>query len=1029
MKTRSNYNEAARLETLRQYQILDTEPEEAFDNLTRLAAHICGTPIALISFIDENRQWFKSKVGLDVTSVARKWGICPECSLLQDDVLVSSHTLVDECWEVKPVVTSNPNFRFYAGVFLMTPAGYVLGYLCVMDYKEKHLNPEQLEDLRLLGRQVLAQLEMRRNLVNLTRATTEIQQAEELLQQQRARERLVTDIAHRIRQSLNLEAILNTTVSEVRQFLQTERVFIYRFEHDWGGEVVAESVGDGFRSLVGNSLKDPTFAQSCIDSYIEGRLQATTDIYTSSLPQCYIDFLAQFQVRATLVVPILQEEQLWGLLVANHCSSPRQWQQLEIDLLKQLATQLAIALQQSQLYKQTQYQLQREQALNRVIQTIRNSLDLKTIFSTAAFEIAQLLQADRAQIVQYLPQRHIWLNVADYRRSPDLPGALGLEIPDEGNEIAAQLKRLEVVRIDDASTCEDEINRGFAQTFPGTWLLIPLHFGSAVWGSLGLVRPFQLAPWQEEEVELTCAVADQMAIAIQQSTLLEQIQIELNERKLREQKISEQAALLNVAKDAILVRDLENRIVFWNKGAERLYGWLAHETLGLNANDLLFQGTSPQLQDIYKVVAQRSEWQGELTEVQKDGQKVIVESRWTLVRDFKGQPKSILVVNTDITEKKQLEAQFLRAQRLESVGTLASGMAHELNNMLAPILMSVQLLKMKLPDEQNQRLLQRLENSVKRSAALVKQVLSFARAVEGERTILQVKHLLLELEQIAKQTFPKSIQLHTDIPSNLWAVSGDPTQLQQVLINLAVNARDVMPEGGILRVCAKNFFIDENYARINLEACVGDYIVITVSDTGMGMPPEILDRIFEPFFTTKEVGKGPGLGLSTVIGTIKSHGGFVNVASEVGKGSQFEVYLPAVSEALSQPKLEGEMPTGQGESILVVDDEASVLEITKIVLKTHNYNVLTANNGMEAIALYTQHQNEISLVLTDMMMASIDGATLIRTLQKINPHVKVIAMSGLGSNTKIADGIAVKAFLSKPYTTEELLNTINEMKR
>ncbi|MBD2774234.1 GAF domain-containing protein [Iningainema sp. BLCCT55] len=785
MKTRSNYNEAARLETLRQYQILDTDPEEAFDNLTRLAAHICGTPIAFISFIDENRQWFKSKVGLDVTSVARKWGICPQCSLLQNVVVVSSHTLADECWGANPVITSNPDFRFYAGVCLVTQEGYVLGHLCVMDYKEKHLNPEQLEGLRLLGRQVLAQLEIRRNLVNLTRANTEFQQAGELLQQQRARERLVTDIAHRIRQSLNLEAVLNTTVSQVRQFLQTERVFIYRFEPDWGGVVVVESVANGWKSLVGSSLKDPDFAQSCTQSYKQGRLQATTDIYTSNLPQCYIDFLAQFQVRATLVVPILQGEQLWGLLVANHCSSPRQWQQLEIDLLVQLATQLAIALQQSQLYQQTQYQLKREQALNQVIQTIRNSLDLKTIFSTAVFEIAQLLQADRAHIVQYLPQRQIWLNVADYCRSPNVSG-VGLEIPDEGNEIAAKLKRLEVVRVDDASTCTDEINRSFAQTFPGAWLLIPLHFGSAVWGSLGLVRS-QPALWQPEEVELTSAVADQIAIAIQQSTLLEQIQIELNERKRNEQKIC--------------------------------------------------------------------------------------------------------------------------AQRLESLGTLARGMAHEINNKLAPILMSVQLLKMKLPDEQSQGMLQILESSVKSSAALVKQVLLFAHGVEGDRTILLVLDMIKEVEQIAKQTFPKSIQILTDLPDNLWTVSGDATQLKQVLINLAVNARDAMPDGGILRICAKNLSVDENYARINLEASVGAYVVITVSDTGMGIEREILERIFDPFFTTKEVGKGTGLGLSTVMGIIKSHGGFVNVASEVGLGSQFQVYLPAVREAVSQP-LDQEMPTG-----------------------------------------------------------------------------------------------------------------------
>jgi len=1028
MTTLLSDHEAARLETLRQYQILDTEPEEAFDNLTRLAAHICGTPIALINFIDENRQWFKSKVGLDVTEVARKSGICPHCSLQhlqQDIIVVSSDTLADECWGANPVVTSNPNFRFYADVPLMTPEGYVLGSLCVIDYTERDLNPEQLEGLRVLGRQVFAQLENRRNLVDLTRAIVERQQAEELLRQQRERERLVTDIAHRIRQSLNLEAVLSTTVSEVRQFLQTERVFIYRFDPDWSGVVVVESVGDGWKSLLGSSFKDSTFGETCVQPYKEGKLQATTDIYASSLPQCYVDFQAQFQVRANLVVPILQGEQLWGLLVANHCSSPRQWQQLEIDLLCSLATQLAIALQQSQLYKQTQYRLQREQALNRMIQAIRNSLDLKTIFSTAVFEIAQLLQADRAHIVQYLPERQIWLNVADYRRSPDLPEALGLEIPDAGNEIAAQLKRLEVVRIDDACTCQDEINRDFAQTFPGGWLLVPLHFGPKLWGSLGIVRNSQPTVWQEEEVELTCAVVDQMAIAIQQSTLFEQTQIELNERKQAEQKICEQAALLDVATDAILVQDLEDRIVFWNQGAEHLYGWQAHETQGKISNKLLYQGTSPKHEEIYKAVAQKGEWQGELTQVQKSGQKIIVESRWTVVRDLKGEPKSILVVNTDITEKKQLEAQFLRAQRLDSLGTLASGMAHELNNLLTPILMSVQLLEMKLPDEHSHRVLERLETNVKRGAALVKQVLSFARGVEGDRTILQVKHLLLELEQIAKQTFPKSIQICTNIPQHLWSASGDATQLQQVLINLAVNARDAMPHGGTLRISAENLFIDENYARKNLEASVGAYIRITVSDTGMGIPPEILGRIFDPFFTTKEFGKGMGLGLSTVMGTIKSHGGFVNVVSEVGKGSQFQVYLPAESEAVSPPGEDLEMPTGQGELILIVDEEASMLETTKTVLLTHNYKVLTARDGIEALTLYAQHQNEISVVLTDLMMASMDGLTIVRTLQKINPQVKVVAMSELMSSKEMPDDIAVKTFLSKPYTAKELLKTIN----
>jgi len=501
------------------------------------------------------------------------------------------------------------------------------------------------------------------------------------------------------------------------------------------------------------------------------------------------------------------------------------------------------------------------------------------------------------------------------------------------------------------------------------------------------------------------------------------------ERKRAEQKIREQAALLDVATDAIFVRDLENKILFWNKGAERLYGWKAWEALGKNATEFLCQETFSEIKELIKILVEKGEWQGELHQVTKSGKKIIVESRWTLVRDAQEKPKAILVVNTDITQKKQLEAQFLRAQRLESIGTLASGIAHDLNNVLAPILITAQLLETQLHDERSKRLLPILGINAKRGANLVKQVLSFARGLEGERTVIQVKHLILEINQIAKQTFPKSIEICNDTPQYLWTVSGDATQLHQVFMNLCVNARDAMPNGGTLSISAENLFIDENYARMHLDAQVGPYIVITIADTGTGIPPEIVNRIFEPFFTTKELGKGTGLGLSTVIGIIKSHGGFVNVYSQVGRGTQFKVFLPAMEAIETQEAENLELPKGHGEVILVVDDEVAICETTKTTLETYNYKVLTASDGIEAVALYVQHRQEINMVLIDMMMPSMDGPTTIRTLQKINAKVKIIAVSGLAASDKVSVALdaGVKAFLSKPYTAQELLKTINRV--
>jgi PAS domain S-box-containing protein len=412
--------------------------------------------------------------------------------------------------------------------------------------------------------------------------------------------------------------------------------------------------------------------------------------------------------------------------------------------------------------------------------------------------------------------------------------------------------------------------------------------------------------------------------------------------------------------------------------------------------------------------------------IRKDGARVPILLGSAL---FEDSPSEGVCFVLDLTERKKLEHQFLRAQRMESIGTLAGGVAHDLNNILSPIMMAIEILKLSATDPQNKMILDTLETTAKRGADIVRQVLSFARGMEGERVEVQATHLLKDIESIVRDTFPKNIHLEINIAREVWTIVGDPTQLHQILLNLCVNARDAMPNGGNLAIAVENSLIDEHYAAMNIQAKPGRFVMISVTDTGVGIPADVIDKIFEPFFTTKEIGKGTGLGLSTVLAIVKSHDGFVNVYSEPGRGTTLKVYLPAIKVspgALTRDTQRIELPRGNGETILVVDDESSVLTITCQTLEAFGYRVLTATDGAEAVAVYAARQGDIAAVLTDMMMPVMDGSALIRALLRLNPAVKIIAASGLKSNgaeSKTGE-YGAKHFLMKPYTARTLLKAL-----
>ena len=504
---------------------------------------------------------------------------------------------------------------------------------------------------------------------------------------------------------------------------------------------------------------------------------------------------------------------------------------------------------------------------------------------------------------------------------------------------------------------------------------------------------------------------------------------DITARKAGERHLREQNDILTNSHEGVMIVNLANEISLWNCGAEALFGWTAAEALGRPPEKVLGVDDLGGMSTLRAAVERDGFWNGELRSQTRDGRQLIVDCRITLVRDEAGRPRAQLSFLADITAEKLLEEKFLHVQRLESLGMLAAGIAHDFNNALAPILMAGQLLHQYVSDPGAQHLLGTVEKSADRSVALVRQLLSFARGASGHSQLLQVRHVLHEVIELAEATFPKSIRVESDLPGDLWPVQGSPTQIHQIFLNLCVNARDAMPEGGELTLTAANCTLDAAAAAKIAEARPGAFVTVEVRDTGTGIPPEVLAQIWEPFFTTKGEGKGTGLGLSTVRGILHHHAGFITVQTQAGHGTAFTVYLPAVeNETAGGPAVPPmALPRGNGELILVVDDEELVCELTAQTLICHGYRAVTACDGADAIAVFVPRAADVRLLLTDLDMPVLGGAALARTLRRLQPDLRIIAMSGAGSAPKAASCELMSAFLAKPFQPEALLPLIHRV--
>ncbi len=481
------------------------------------------------------------------------------------------------------------------------------------------------------------------------------------------------------------------------------------------------------------------------------------------------------------------------------------------------------------------------------------------------------------------------------------------------------------------------------------------------------------------------------------------------------------------------VHDVESlQFLAINESAVRHYGYTRGEFLGMTIRQICHPEDLAGLLLRIEHDQTVGESAGEVRHRRKDG-TIIQTETFSKPLTFEGRAARLVLAN-DVTEKRLFEKKFLHAQRLESIGMLAAGIAHDLNNVLAPIVFAAPMLREHLSTPRDAKMIDTIEQSAGRGAALVKQILGFVHTTSSEFQPTQVKHLARDIASVIEETFPKSIELEQHIPSNLWPVQGNATQLHQVLMNLCVNARDAMPQGGKLRLVAANRQLDAAEAATIPGAHPGAWLVLEIGDTGTGIAPEVLEQIWTPFFTTKPAGKGTGLGLSTVRSIVLGHHGFIQLQTAAGHGTTFRVFLPAIeSEVIrATSTTPAEISGGHQELILIVDDDAAIRGIVTTILEEHGYRVVACADGVEAFAQFQAQREAIALVVTDVDMPRLGGLGLVQAILRIRPETRILAMSGLSArSTGGADLPTIQtvahAFLRKPFKTEDLLGAVHQL--
>ncbi|MCL5317938.1 MAG: PAS domain S-box protein [Thaumarchaeota archaeon] len=845
---------------------------------------------------------------------------------------------------------------------------------------------------------------------------------------------LLLQAANALAESLDLQRTLNTLANITAQLTHCSRVTICLLENQNQDQIkfklVASRNGSGILPPIGMSYEFNSLTPK-VRQAVETKRSMVVDYEEPGIARVNKERADTIKVRLLLVTPLVYSGEVTGFMSLDEPEQRRNFTPREIRLIEGIASQAAVALNRANLFEE--HKRADEALLKAKEETELDRKRLETILETIPSAVVILKKTGK---IPYINKRAMQLYGFDvdgsssdvYLKTIKVKTINGEPYPFDRNPAARSLHG-EVVR-------NEEL---IIQKADGT--LLPILASSApIYNANGEVvssiAVFEDISKHKQAEEALRKAHDELELRVRERTT----ELEKANEALQQSEEKYRTLIDNIQDGVFIIQDRKVRFV--NEVFAGLAGYTVEDVIGKDFWDFVAPEDRNVVVDRYWRRVTGEDASGahnvpreyEFHLIHKNGTTRFLVNVNVGVVNYHGKMTTIGTLK-NITEKKKLEAQLLRAQRMESIGRLAGGIAHDLNNLLTPTTISLHLLKENLTDEESKDLLNLLEKNTWRAADLMTKLLTFARGVEVDRKPLQVSHIICEIRKLIKETFPRNIEIRTRVRRDLWTTLGDSTQILQVIMNLCVNARDAMPNGGILTVTAENITINEDDLEVNPEAKPGQYVAITVSDTGTGIPDDVRDRMFEPFFTTKDQSKGSGLGLSISLGVVKSHNGFINVISEVGKGSEFKVHLPAF-EATEEPKQssrgrgaeQARLARGQGAVILIVEDEPSVLKITRMTLESQGYRTITATDGTKAIDAYSQNKDVVNAVLLDMMMPVMDGDATIKALRKINPRVKIIAVSGFAKKDRYEKSIEdAQAFIMKPYTANELLKTINQV--